>query len=229
MFLWSLSKKNFISLCCLRCRICHLLLTLPTLRSLDSSVTEGLFFAGLIGNVQIDSIIPYILRMETSDFTGGLVSDTFQPKSDLTNDADPSPRSPHNPAVVGDGGIAHDYHSTDSDVMIGSYPVEQPVHERLLENSSLETSWSPAMARAERFDQDRCAVVRRSCSVQVRWWSWKQIVRTANRHALNVGSFFFFFESTALHTGKLTLALRGWMWNRSASDHMFLCVRHFTS
>jgi len=30
---------------------------------------EELFFAGLIGNVQIDSIIPYILRMETAEYS----------------------------------------------------------------------------------------------------------------------------------------------------------------
>ena len=36
---------------------------------------EELFFAGLIGNVQIDNIIPYILRMETAEYNsqvGGL-------------------------------------------------------------------------------------------------------------------------------------------------------------
>uniref|UniRef100_T1JEZ0 NR LBD domain-containing protein n=1 Tax=Strigamia maritima TaxID=126957 RepID=T1JEZ0_STRMM len=42
---------------------------LPTLRSLLPNIMEDLFFAGLIGNVQIDSVIPYILRMETSDYS----------------------------------------------------------------------------------------------------------------------------------------------------------------
>uniref|UniRef100_H2ZB47 Nuclear receptor n=2 Tax=Ciona savignyi TaxID=51511 RepID=H2ZB47_CIOSA len=46
-----------------------LLLSLPSLRSLNSSITEEIFFAGLIGNVQIDSIIPYILKMETGEFS----------------------------------------------------------------------------------------------------------------------------------------------------------------
>ena len=45
-------------------RISNLLLTLPNIRSLSSTITEELFFAGLIGNVQIDSIIPYILQMD---------------------------------------------------------------------------------------------------------------------------------------------------------------------
>lgn len=29
---------------------------------------EELFFTGLIGNVEIDSIIPYILRLDTTDY-----------------------------------------------------------------------------------------------------------------------------------------------------------------
>lgn len=49
-------------------RFPKLLLRLPALRSLQSSVTEELFFAGLIGNVQIDSIIPYILKMDSSEY-----------------------------------------------------------------------------------------------------------------------------------------------------------------
>lgn len=41
----------------------RLLLRLPPLRALEPQVLEELFFAGLIGQVQIDSVIPYILRM----------------------------------------------------------------------------------------------------------------------------------------------------------------------
>lgn len=33
------------------------------MRALEPQVLEELFFAGLIGQVQIDSVIPYILRM----------------------------------------------------------------------------------------------------------------------------------------------------------------------
>ncbi|KAF2905389.1 hypothetical protein ILUMI_00778 [Ignelater luminosus] len=44
-------------------RFPRLLLRLPPLRALDPQVLEELFFAGLIGQVQIDSVIPYILRM----------------------------------------------------------------------------------------------------------------------------------------------------------------------
>ena len=37
-------------------------------RALQPDVLEELFFAGLIGNVQIDSVVPYILKMETSEY-----------------------------------------------------------------------------------------------------------------------------------------------------------------
>ncbi|XP_041746789.1 nuclear receptor subfamily 2 group C member 1-A-like isoform X6 [Coregonus clupeaformis] len=49
-------------------RLSKLLLRLPALRLMNAAVTEELFFAGLIGNVQIDSIIPYILKMESTDY-----------------------------------------------------------------------------------------------------------------------------------------------------------------
>ena len=49
-------------------RLGKLLLRLPALRLLSPNIMEELFFAGLIGNVQIDSIIPYILRMETAEY-----------------------------------------------------------------------------------------------------------------------------------------------------------------
>ncbi|CAH0561881.1 unnamed protein product [Brassicogethes aeneus] len=44
-------------------RFPRLLLRLPPLRALEPSILEELFFAALIGKVQIDSVIPYILRM----------------------------------------------------------------------------------------------------------------------------------------------------------------------
>lgn len=50
-------------------RFPRLLLRLPPLRSLQPHVMEELFFAGLIGNVQIDTVIPYILRMDSSEYT----------------------------------------------------------------------------------------------------------------------------------------------------------------
>jgi hypothetical protein len=52
-----------------RDRFPRLLLRLPPLRALQPQVMEELFFAGLIGNVQIDSVIPYILRMGTGEYS----------------------------------------------------------------------------------------------------------------------------------------------------------------
>lgn len=48
-------------------RFTKLLLKLPPLRALQPQVMEELFFAGLIGNVQIDSVIPYIMKMEMTE------------------------------------------------------------------------------------------------------------------------------------------------------------------
>ncbi|KAL7632552.1 UNVERIFIED_CONTAM: hypothetical protein RMT77_017119 [Armadillidium vulgare] len=48
-------------------RFSRILLKLPQLRTLQPQVMEELFFAGLIGNVQIDSVIPYIMKMEMSE------------------------------------------------------------------------------------------------------------------------------------------------------------------
>ncbi|XP_075456519.1 nuclear receptor subfamily 2 group C member 1 isoform X2 [Ascaphus truei] len=57
-------------------RLSRLLLRLPALRLMSAAITEELFFAGLIGNVQIDSIIPYILRMETADYNSQIIGPT---------------------------------------------------------------------------------------------------------------------------------------------------------
>ncbi|XP_072276609.1 nuclear receptor subfamily 2 group C member 2 [Pyxicephalus adspersus] len=51
-------------------RLARILVRLPALRLMNSSITEELFFTGLIGNVPIDSIIPYILKMETAEYNG---------------------------------------------------------------------------------------------------------------------------------------------------------------
>ena len=48
-------------------RFPRLLLCLAPLRSLQPDLLEELFFSGLIGSVQIDSVIPYILNMQVSD------------------------------------------------------------------------------------------------------------------------------------------------------------------
>ncbi|PNF21106.1 hypothetical protein B7P43_G05079 [Cryptotermes secundus] len=58
-----------------RDRFPRLLLRLPPLRALQPQVMEELFFAGLIGNVQIDSVIPYILRMGAGEYSSQLGSE----------------------------------------------------------------------------------------------------------------------------------------------------------
>ncbi|XP_051760055.1 nuclear receptor subfamily 2 group C member 2 isoform X9 [Ctenopharyngodon idella] len=57
-------------------RLARILLRLPALRSMSSNITEELFFTGLIGNVPIDSIIPYILKMETADYNSQMTGPT---------------------------------------------------------------------------------------------------------------------------------------------------------
>ncbi|QQP42078.1 Uncharacterized protein FKW44_016628, partial [Caligus rogercresseyi] len=54
-------------------RFSNLLLRLSPLRSLQPDILEELFFAGLIGNVQIDSVVPYILKMEASEYQSQFV------------------------------------------------------------------------------------------------------------------------------------------------------------
>lgn len=49
-------------------RVARLLLRLVPLKTFIATTMEELFFAGLIGNVQIDNIIPYILKMETAEY-----------------------------------------------------------------------------------------------------------------------------------------------------------------
>ncbi|KAL1021524.1 hypothetical protein UPYG_G00014370 [Umbra pygmaea] len=57
-------------------RLTRMLMRLPALRLMSSSITEELFFTGLIGNVPIDSIIPYILQMETADYNTQFIGST---------------------------------------------------------------------------------------------------------------------------------------------------------
>ena len=55
-----------------RNRFPRLLLLLSPLRSLHPDTLEDLFFSGLIGNIQIDSVIPYILKMEPREYQNHL-------------------------------------------------------------------------------------------------------------------------------------------------------------
>ena len=48
-------------------RFSRLLLRLSPLRSIQSDVLEEIFFSGLIGSVQIDTVIPFALSMDTAE------------------------------------------------------------------------------------------------------------------------------------------------------------------
>lgn len=54
-------------------RLARILVRLPALRLMSSGITEELFFTGLIGNVPIDSIIPYILKMESAEYNSQII------------------------------------------------------------------------------------------------------------------------------------------------------------
>lgn len=49
-------------------RFSKLLLRLSPLRSLQCDVIEEIFFTGLIGNIQLDTVLPHILQMETNEY-----------------------------------------------------------------------------------------------------------------------------------------------------------------
>jgi len=51
-------------------RLGELLLLLPALRSFRRRVLVDLFFSGLIGNVQVENVIPFILKMDVLQIFG---------------------------------------------------------------------------------------------------------------------------------------------------------------
>lgn len=62
-------------------RLSDLLLLLPSLRSFKKSIIVELFFSGLIGNVNIEQIIPYIMKLDVpqafSSTPNGLLTSGF--------------------------------------------------------------------------------------------------------------------------------------------------------
>merc|ERR1712117_181811 len=75
-----------------RNRFPRLLLLLSPLRSLHPETLEDLFFSGLIGNIQIDSVIPYILKMEPKEYQNHLGQEDQEESS-----SSPEPSSPGSP------------------------------------------------------------------------------------------------------------------------------------
>lgn len=51
-------------------RYSQLLLVLPSLRAFNRQVLVELFFSGLIGNVHIENVIPFILKMDVLQVFG---------------------------------------------------------------------------------------------------------------------------------------------------------------
>jgi predicted cobalt transporter CbtA len=88
---------------------------------------EELFFAGLIGNVQIDSIIPYILRMETAEYSNQMGSMDSSPSPSTTasepNYQEPTPAFVISPMVSAhphDGILSIDGMETHHDIAVVS-------------------------------------------------------------------------------------------------------------
>ena len=78
-----------------RNRFPRLLLLLSPLRSLHPETLEDLFFSGLIGNIQIDSVIPYILKMEPKEYQNHL-GGSEEPEETGSSSPEP-PVSPESP------------------------------------------------------------------------------------------------------------------------------------
>uniref|UniRef100_A0A915JCP1 NR LBD domain-containing protein n=1 Tax=Romanomermis culicivorax TaxID=13658 RepID=A0A915JCP1_ROMCU len=62
-------------------RLAQLLLLLPGLRSFNKQLLVELFFSGLIGNVQVENVIPFILKMDVLQIFGKAESSlkSFEP------------------------------------------------------------------------------------------------------------------------------------------------------
>ena len=103
-----------------RNRFPRLLLQLSPLRSLHSETLEDLFFSGLIGNIQIDSVIPYILKMEPKEYQNHLGSQEEQEES---SSGSPEPSSPESEG----GKRSSDKESEDMDTSSSSLKVEVSV------------------------------------------------------------------------------------------------------
>lgn len=78
-----------------RNRFPRLLLLLSPLRAIHADTLEDLFFSGLIGNIQIDSVIPYILKMEPREYQNHLGSTRPGVKTETDHSlTEPSHQSP---------------------------------------------------------------------------------------------------------------------------------------
>ena len=67
-----LEFRSHLSSCGDSHRFSQLLLRMAPLKAFQAKQLEEIFFSGLIGSVQIDSVIPYIIKMEDEFFNGHL-------------------------------------------------------------------------------------------------------------------------------------------------------------
>lgn len=74
-------------------RFAKLLLRLMNLKSLSKFITEQLFFSGLIGEVQIDSVIPHILKIENNELS---MNERSSSRNEIRNVAADKTNSPAN-------------------------------------------------------------------------------------------------------------------------------------
>ena len=84
-------------------RVARLTLRLLPLKTFIATTMEELFFAGLIGNVQIDNIIPYILRMETAEYNLHMAGQSLgisTPTPPPSSSAVPVTTPDHNSAIM---------------------------------------------------------------------------------------------------------------------------------
>jgi len=79
--------SSFRGHCRDRNRFPRLLLCLAPLRSLQPDLLEELFFSGLIGSVQIDSVIPYILNMQLAEYGGDSGTDNDEDQMSIKEEA----------------------------------------------------------------------------------------------------------------------------------------------
>ena len=117
-----------------RNRFPRLLLQLSPLRSLHSETLEDLFFSGLIGNIQIDSVIPYILKMEPKEYQNHLGSQEEQEES---SSGSPEPSSPESEV----GKRSSDKESEDMDTSSSSLKVEVSVTVPETSDSKWSEDW----------------------------------------------------------------------------------------
>ncbi len=86
-------------------RVSQLLLRLIPLKTFIPAIMEELFFSALTGSVQIDNIIPYILRMETAEYNLQMTGQTGAAavagiSGSVGVPALHDPSAPHQPASV---------------------------------------------------------------------------------------------------------------------------------